>query len=114
MLGSVIAVMMLVGCGSKSSSSGSTTGTLTTKYASDVQHGFQVSCEAEANAVSQAAPATITAYCRCALAYIEAHLSYKDFEKASRAVAELKASPDAARAVFAAATKTCRAKFVLS
>lgn len=83
-----------------------------THYPTEVRVQFLQSCAAEANIVSSEAPTTLAAYCRCSLAFLEAHLPYKEMARASKAIVELKAAPPTAQAAFAAGRASC-AKRVL-
>jgi hypothetical protein len=68
---------------------------------------FVASCEAEANSFSTAAPATVASYCRCALTFLEVHLSYNEMVKASKAVLEAKAASPYAQTALKTARDSC-------
>lgn len=109
----VAAIALLLGAAACGSSKPDAVGSVPlqapgTRYPAPVRTQFVNSCEAQANTVSTAAPVTITAYCKCSLRYLEAHLSYGDLKAADRAILALKAAPEPARTAVLAAEKTCK------
>ena len=96
------------GCGTsgKSSSSSSAGGA----YPARVVSQFKTSCVAEAKTVSQASAGAIDTYCGCAIAYIEAHLSFSEFLATEQAEIKLQQAPADGRKAYAAAIKTCAPK----